>query len=110
MLSETNRVTEAIARMEKRINDKLNHGETTQLELDRLYGSLDLSIDEYVRFQELKSIASMDGTLTPDEAQTIYMHLGETPYQFNDKQSLAVKCVLTQIFKELLEKSLVRAR
>jgi hypothetical protein len=60
-----------------------------------------MELGEYAKFQELKSHAFAMGKLTQEEAQTIYGLLGETPAHFN-RQSIEVKVVLTQIFKELL--------
>jgi hypothetical protein len=55
----------------------------------------------------LKSIAGLDGTLTPDEAQYVFRLLGSTPEHFN-KQDAATKTVLTQLFRELLERQVDR--
>lgn len=98
-----NRVTAAIektkARLEKRLEDGLVTPEQVQ-ELDR---QLDMEPGEYCRFQELKSLAYMEGRLTLDEANTVYSILGETTDHFNS-QPVAAKSVLTQIFGELLER------
>jgi hypothetical protein len=42
--------------------------------------------------------------LSLDEAQTVYMYLGESVDTFN-KQPLEVKIVLTQLFQELLKRA-----
>lgn len=68
---------------------------------------LDIQFDEFVKFQELKSVASIDGTLTLDEAQTVYGYLGNTPEHFN-RQPVAVKVVLTQLLAELLKRRIAR--
>ena len=95
-----NRVTKAIGQTEEMIRNRLTSGEVTQERVDALHKSLDMEFEEYCKFQELKS-AAMGTKLTADEAQTIYMYLGNVPETFN-KQSVAVKVVLTKIFAELL--------
>jgi hypothetical protein len=70
--------------------------------LDKLHKDLDLSFEEYVVFQDTKSLAQMHGKITLEEAQTIYNYLGESgPDNFN-KQPLEVKVVLTMMFQELM--------
>lgn len=64
--------------------------------------AMDMQLDEYCRFQTLKS-AAVGTKLTLDEAQTIYGFLGNTPEQFN-QQPLAVKWVLTEVFASLLKR------
>ena len=63
---------------------------------------LDLTFKEYCRFQELKSLAAVEGALTLEEAQTVYTLLGVTPECFN-RQDYAVKAVLTLLFARLLK-------
>lgn len=104
-----NRVTAAIAKAEKNISERLAKGIVTQAKVDEYQKTLDMPMDEYVSFQQIKSLASMDGTLTLEEAQTIYGYLGETPDTFN-KQPLAVKSVLSQIYAELLKKQIKAKR
>ena len=60
-----------------------------------------MEFDEYVKFQELKSAGMLEGKMTLEEAQTVYMYLGNVPDTFN-KQPFAVKAVLMQVYKELL--------
>jgi len=62
---------------------------------------MDMELDEYCLFQTKKSLASQDGRLTMDEAMTVYGYLGNTVEHFN-KQSLAVKYCLTQVFASLI--------
>jgi pantothenate kinase len=96
-----NRVIVAVAKMKTQIADRLAQGLVTQAKIDATHKALDMELDEYVKFQELKSLASLDGKLSLDEAQTIYGYLGNTLEHFND-QPVEVKAALTQIFKELL--------
>ena len=96
-----NRVTTAIERQSQNIADRLKNGVVTQAQIDNLHKVLDLDFYEYCKFQELKSAGMMESKLTLEEAQTIYGYLGNVPDTFNN-QPIAVKTVLTQIYKELL--------
>jgi hypothetical protein len=97
-----NRIAEAIATQEQNITDRLADGRTTQDKLDKLHTTLDMELFEYVRFQELKSVAVSAQTITLEEGQTVYAYLGESPETFN-KQSLAVKVTLTELFRGLMQ-------
>lgn len=103
-----NRVAAAIEMHRTRLESRLSEGLTTAEQVQRLHRELDMEPAEFCRFQNLKSIAAFEGTLTQDEAQTIYALLGETPEHFNG-QSVEAKSVLTMIFGELLERSVARA-
>jgi hypothetical protein len=98
-----NRIAGAIGRYEGLIAKKLESKEVTSGKLVELSTKLDMEFVEYCKFQELKSLACIDGALSLDEANTVYSFLGNTPEQFN-RQPLAVKAVLTQVFEELLRK------
>lgn len=66
------------------------------------YGKkLDMPLDEYVAFQNLKSTAVLSGKLTLEESMTVYGFLGNTPEHFN-QQPVEVKWVLTEVFAKLL--------
>ena len=104
-----NRITAAIARLKARIPERIASGLTTQADVDKLHGTLDMDLEEYVKFQELKSLASQNGDLTSDEAQTVYGYLGETLETFNN-QPVEVKSVLIQLFKELLGRQISRVQ
>jgi hypothetical protein len=97
-----NRIANAVTKMEKQIADRIAAQLTTKAGVKKAGKDLDMDFVEFVKFQELKSLAFASGTLTQEEAQYIYALLGETPTHFN-KQSVAAKAVLTSIFKELLE-------
>ena len=75
----------------------------TNRTVDEVCKTLDMEFDEYARFQTLKSLAVADGSLTTEEGMTIYAALGEQPNTFN-KQPVHIKVVLTNFFKELLDK------
>lgn len=97
-----NRIINAIDTMEKQIKDRVAQGLTTQDKVNAMHSTLDLAIDEYVSFQELKSMASVSEKITLEEAQTIYCYLGNVPEHFNT-QPVAVKVVLTKVYQQLLE-------
>lgn len=97
-----NRIQNAIDKIERSITGKIINGEISKEEVERLKSSFDMTISEHWRFQELKSLAVMDGRLSLDEAQYVYNLLGNAVSRFN-KQSLGVKVTLTQLFKELLQ-------
>jgi hypothetical protein len=105
-------ITGTLTRIDKFIDmtrlqtaSRLANGLTTQKDLDELYSTLDMDFNELAKFQELKSLAMMSGTLSQDEAQQIYMYIGPTCDAFN-KQDLAVKVTLTKIYAELLGRQL----
>ena len=91
-----NRVVESFEKFRKKI-DEQNHSPEKLAELNK---AMDMGLDEFVKFQELKSVL-MGSILTPEEAQTIYNHLGEQPSVFNG-QPLHIKMTLTKLFQELL--------
>lgn len=98
----TNRIVNGIARMKAQIEDRIAKGLTTADKVEETRKALDMQWDEYTVFQNLKSIASISGTLTLDEAMTIYNYLGEAgPDHFNG-QPVEVKVILTQVLQELL--------
>lgn len=98
----TNRIVNAIARMKAQIEGRIAQGIVTAAKVEETRKALDIQWDEYTAFQNLKSIASISGTLTLDEAMTIYNYLGEAgPDHFNG-QPVEVKAVLTQVLQELL--------
>jgi len=97
-----NRVENSIQNMKKQIQQRLDDGAPANDFADAAK-NLDMELDEYVNFQNLKSLASINGTLTLDEAQTVYKYLGETLETFN-KQPLHIKYVLNQLHSELLQR------
>jgi hypothetical protein len=102
-----NRVTAAIERTREQIQDRLTEGLVSHARVETCRVSLDMETSEYCRFQELKSLAVANGSLTLEEGQTIYALLGCCPSVFNDRDC-AVKSVLTRMFAELLEKNMGR--
>ena len=95
-----NRITTAIATQRTLIAERLANGSTTQERVNACHKLLDMDVEEFCKFQEIKS-AAIDTALTLEEANTIYKYLGSGPDHFN-KQAVEVKAALTCVFKELL--------
>ena len=93
-----NRILTGIERANKAIAAKALPAD----KLTSMSTSLNMDVAEYCRFQQAKSIASCNGKLSLEEAQTVYGFLGNTPEYFN-AQPLAVKWVLTEVFASLLK-------
>ena len=74
----SNRVTAAFVRMEAQINDRIANGLTTKQKVADTGKVLNMDILEYVKFQEIKSLAVATGKLTLEEGQSIYACLGES--------------------------------
>lgn len=68
---------------------------------ENLRVALDMSFEEYCKFQDLKSLY-MGTVLDTEAAQYVYGILGNTPDRFN-AQPLAVKYVMTELFKVLVD-------
>lgn len=96
-----NRIIAAYGRMEKQIAQRIKDGLTTVEKVEQTCKALDMDLEEYCRFQELKSLAVASEKLTLEEGMTIYSSLGETLSVFNN-QPVHVKSALTSLFKELL--------
>ena len=105
----SNRVTVAFARMETQINDRIAKGLTTTEKVADTCKVLDMDILEYVKFQEIKSLAVATGKLTLDEGQCVYACLGQSVETFN-RQPVHVKSVLTNLFQELLTARIAEAK
>jgi hypothetical protein len=96
-----NRVLAVVEKKRKDIENRLARALVTPEQVEKARQNLDMELDEYVKFQELKTLAVAEGKLTPDEGQVIYNYLGTNPSVFN-KQPVHVKAVLTSLFAELL--------
>jgi len=103
-----NRITNAIDKLNRVIPERIAQGLTTQKKVDELHEALDMSLEEYCKFQEIKSAYS-GSLLTLDEAQTVYGFLGNSVEHFN-AQSITVKSVLTQLFSELIKAQMTAPR
>ena len=102
-----NRVSASIRRMRTQIQERIALGMTTEARVEQTRKALDMDVGEFVKLQEMKSIAALEGVMTLDEAQLVYSLLGSTPEHFNN-QDAATKAVLTQLFRELLERQVSR--
>jgi len=105
----SNRVAAMIETVEKQAASRIDSGQTTQEALDKLHSDLDMNVEEFVKFQELKSLSTVTGYLSLEEGQLVYAYLGESPDTFNS-QPLAVKVILTKLFQELLTQRIKAAR
>jgi hypothetical protein len=102
-----NRITDAFARMEAQIADRILKGMTTAEKVRDVHKTLDMDLAEYAKFQTVKTLAVAQGLLTSEEGQSIYLCLGECVQTFND-QPVHVKSVLTSLFAELLTAQIQR--
>ena len=97
-----NRIEMGIEKMKHNIENRLKNNLVTKVDLDKLHVTLDMDFEEYVKFQEVKSLAYAEGKLTLDEANTIYNLLGTRLCTYNS-QPIAVKAVLNSVFMELMK-------
>lgn len=98
----TNRIVNSIARMKAQLDARISATPSAAAKVEETRRALDMQWDEYVIFQDLKSLAVTSGRLSLDEGMTIYNYLGEAgPDKFND-QPVEVKVILTQVLQELL--------
>lgn len=96
-----NRITSKIFILENSIGEKLANGTITKEQVEKARTDMDMDIQEYCMFQELKSLAQIQGILTEEEATSVYYYLGNTVEFFN-LQNVAVKTILTKLFSQLL--------
>ena len=106
-LLTSNRVVNAFERQKAEIERRLHEGIVTQERVDETHKAMDMSFEEFVRFQELKSLAQIEGILTFEEATSVYAALGETVEHFNS-QPVHIKAVLTKLFADLLHRRVKR--
>jgi hypothetical protein len=92
-----NRILTAVERTRKLIDSAKSEGK----DLTALNQKMNMSFEEWTKFQEKKSLAQAGGILTYEEATTVYGFLGSGPDEFN-RQDLAVKVTLTKAFAELM--------
>mgnify|MGYP007069471524 CR=1 FL=1 len=91
-----NRIHNAINRATKLLENE------DKSKIADLSKKLDMTIEEHVRSQELKSLAQAEGKLTWEEAGTIFNILGSTVNHFNS-QNLAARFTVTNLVRELLQ-------
>lgn len=95
--------------MQAQIENRIATGQTTAEKVEGCRKNLDLELDEFCKFQELKSLAVVEGKLTVEEGQQVYNLLGKQPGHFN-AQPIAVKFALTNLYQELLNARIQAAR
>jgi len=82
----------------EQLKERVSKGLTTKEAIESMHPQLDFDMEEYVKFQELKSLAVSDGTLTLEDGMYIYGILGEAgPEDFNGSH-IAIKVVFTELF------------
>jgi len=99
-----NRIQISVEKIKAESLKAIEKGVSTEEEFDENRKKLDFSLKEYVRFQELKSLAVASGKLNLEEGNTIYQYLGNSLETFN-RQPFEVKYVLTQVFMTLLKRA-----
>ena len=97
---EMNRIDNLICTIDKELEKK----SLSTMVLDKTSESLNVTGSEHATFQNLKSIAQMEGTISLEEAVTVYRFLGYSPSFFN-KQPIAVKVAVTRLMLELTKKN-----
>ena len=103
-----NKITASVARNRKQVYDRIEMGLTTHDRVEAARRTLDMDVSEFCDFQQRKTLAVADGTLTAEEGQTVFALLGTTVSHYN-RQPVEVKMTLTGLYKELLQKSLAGA-
>jgi hypothetical protein len=102
MIHTSNRVLAAIERQRDLINRGVKpDGTPITGDLQELERSLALTPVEVVAYQNAQARAHVTGVLTTDEAQTIYVAIGEGG-DWSDRADLATKIVVTQVIGELI--------
>lgn len=102
MYNSTNRVLDLIEKRRGQIaNGVKPDGSPITVDLVAFEKTLDLSLEEFVAFQNIKSRAQVLGKINLDEAMTIYAALGEGGNWAADTD-LATKLIVTQIMEELI--------
>ena len=95
-----NRITEFAATIRAKLKDVKD---TTDLENDMV-----VVFDDHFQYQQIQAREHASGKLSSDEAQTIYMALGEVMSTKNggwkNHVDLALKVAITQMIAELLAK------
>jgi len=97
-----NRFTQAIDRTRTKI-EAIDDSE----KLAELDTSLNIDFEEHFEFQQTQARAHAMGKITADEAQVLYMALGESCSTTNGgwakSADLATKVIVTQVISELLQ-------
>ena len=106
-----NRITDTAKRYQARIQGHQDNGvdkggRPIDASLELLDSEMALTFQEHFLYQELQARAHAAGTISRDEAQTIYLALGEVRSERNGgwqpHVDLALKTTITQIVGELI--------
>ena len=95
------RVAAGIRRQEQFIHQQVTVGKVSEAVLERTRPALDMDNHEYAVLRRLLSEAVERKKLSPEEMATACGYLGGSCGHFN-RQSLAAKAYLTQLFRTLL--------
>ena len=107
----TNRITNGASNYQKRIDGFIEKGVDLQGKpiaeaLAILDKNTDLTFSDHFNYQNLQARAHASGQLTTEEAQTIYVALGESMGSKNggwkSHVKLPMKLIITQLMAELL--------
>ena len=100
-----NRIADLIGRNEARIAD-LNGVGVDGRPVESLHDEMKLSLEEFVQFQNMQASAFVQGLLTTEEAQTVYIALGGECFSpdWPEGTSLGTKTAITQVMLELIER------
>jgi hypothetical protein len=74
-------------------------------DVNALERNLDLEPSEHVAYLTANARAAADGTLTVDEAQSVYVALGECLGSWPAETSLALKVTVTNLMGQLLTRA-----
>lgn len=96
-----NKIKVLIENCKDKINEVIASGLTTPEKVEENRQMLDMPMDMFCSFQNLKSLASMTGLLTLEESSYVYKLLGSQPSHFNSND-IATKLVLTKLYEKLL--------
>ena len=102
-----NRIKDLITRYQDRI-DRLGGEDAIGLDGEKRIGDMHadmaLSFQEFVSFQNLQASAHASGTISFNEAMTVYRTLGGETYRgdWPTDTSLAAKTAITQLMGELV--------
>jgi len=91
-----------VASMVVRMQCKLDAAEKEGKDLTALDEINEFNMDEYFALQNHKTLAVAEGVLTLDEGMTVYSYMGEAGPEKVNKQSLAVRIVLTKLLAEFM--------
>lgn len=109
-----NRILEAIERTRAPLSEGkgLDGNPIDPQALKRLDKSLNNTLAEHFTYQQTQARAHAMGRITTEEAQTIYMALGDPPAAngWASGTDLATKVVITEVMAELLASALMRRR